>query len=68
MANQEAEPLDLSTVIYNPSTPVQSPSLLPEPINWEQIPVIHCQSPLPRPHTSNNGSSTAVESIDGILY
>ncbi|KAF8546624.1 hypothetical protein OG21DRAFT_1491018 [Imleria badia] len=43
---------------YNPSTPVRSPSLLPEPIDWEQILVI------PRhPPASDDGSSTVVESI-----
>ncbi|KAF8554077.1 hypothetical protein OG21DRAFT_1484934 [Imleria badia] len=49
--------------IYNPSTPVRSPSPLPEPIDWEQILVIPRRSP-----ASDNGSSTIVESIGGILH
>ena len=49
--------------IYNPSTPVRSPSPLPEPIDWEQILVIPRRSP-----ASNDGSSTVVESISGILH
>jgi hypothetical protein len=54
--------------IYNPSTPVRSPSPLPEPIDWEQILIIPRRSPSPRPLTSDNGSSTVVESIGGILH
>jgi hypothetical protein len=49
--------------IYNPSTPVRSPSPLPEPIDWEQILVIPRRSP-----ASDNGSTTVVESIGGILH
>ncbi|KAF8546803.1 hypothetical protein OG21DRAFT_1490801 [Imleria badia] len=54
--------------IYNPSTPVRSPSLLPEPIDWEQILIIPRRSPTPRSLTSDNGSSIVVESIGGILH
>ncbi|KAF8554295.1 hypothetical protein OG21DRAFT_1522521 [Imleria badia] len=48
---------------YNPSTPIRSPLLLLEPIDWEQILVIPCHSPI-----SDDGSSTVVESIGGILH
>ncbi|KAF8546900.1 hypothetical protein OG21DRAFT_1527529 [Imleria badia] len=67
----------MSAIIKKEESPLVVPLLFEEtgdakkedqPIDWEQILVIPHHSPSARSPTSNDGSSTVVKSISGILH